>query len=599
MKKFFYSIFLFFAFLESFPQQFEAFVKYGIKDSNGKIITNAIYDNIYEFDSGVGKIRKNNLYGLLKEDGNEVLPCMYSSIDRLKSGLYLVTKTNDSVVTKYGLVNKKGEFLLQPEYSNIYSLTDNYFSSEKNELFMFSKEDTLFGIVNQAGKIIAPPLFSSLEYLPNDLILVKQKNERGFSEFLFMDTTGRKCNSEVYDEVLYLDTTNILVSKDGKRGILNEKLENRLPIKYEDFGKLGYGVIPAKLNNRWGLVSTNEKTIIKFKYDSLFIIKLFDFTGDVEIVKKGSEVKSIALVAFKAESGRWGLADLSGKIIQKPIFENIEYYQLFQKIKNNPVAIVVEQNSKKGLINSSGDILVPILYDGFQKAEYDQNDFYGIVVSLNEKYGFMNRDAQLITEIKYDEVSYDFDGHGTCQYALVRQKDKWGCVDTKTGKEVISPKYAALSFIGLDSKTGDTNDLYNIQFCKAAREIIIDTISSSEEYENGNSTGKFELIRIIELEGKENYVVEFPKKWALIDIRGNELSPFKYTTTRDFFVEGLLPVGVENKWGFVDESGKEVIPVQYESGNAYLQEYFYEGKTQVRFNDKLIYIDKSGKEINN
>ena len=90
----------------------------------------------------------------------------------------------------------------------------------------------------------------------------------------------------------------------------------------------------------------------------------------------------------------------------------------------------VSLKGKSGFVDSSGNIVVPLVYDwvGSFRSGFAN-------VCLNGKWGTINKDGKLIVPIKYDFIDNFYLGK-----AIVKLNDKMGLVDS-TGRIVISLKY--------------------------------------------------------------------------------------------------------------------------------------------------------------
>lgn len=92
--------------------------------------------------------------------------------------------------------------------------------------------------------------------------------------------------------------------------------------------------------------------------------------------------------------------------------------------------------------------------------------------------------------------------------------------------------------------------------------------------------------------------VKKDRVWALIDSKGKELTPFKYSLgyvlylNTDFCVNGLISVIVNNKFGYITDKGEEVIPCIYDRAT-----FFEKGAARVKSNGTWVLINNKGKEI--
>jgi hypothetical protein len=138
-----------------------------------------------------------------------------------------------------------------------------------------------------------------------------------------------------------------------------------------------------------------------------------------------------------------------------------------------------ESNGKYGLINTKGEVVLPVEYDaiyGFNTTDAPLDRIWWI--KKNGLYGAINEKAQLIIPLQYTDVELFSYGK-----ALVKTTDKWGIIDIK-GKTIVPFKFS------------DTKPYSN----------------SKAEY------------RILAKEG--NY-------WGIIDNKGKIILPFLYVKYED------------------------------------------------------------------
>jgi len=293
----------------------------------------------------------------------------------------------------------------------------------------------------------------------------------------------------------------------------------------------------------------------------------------------------------------------------------------YRKIENSTLKfddglMVVEYDGKFGFINEAEKLVIPCIYDSFDKYKIKFHNgaycfFEGYAsVKLDNKWGFIDNTGERITPFKYDEVAGFRDGRAA---VITGDSDnhKLGFID-KTGKEIIPLKYKVATFpplfseglaaVRLNGKCGfiDKND----------KEIIPFKYSSVENFRNGlasvyfdDKTGLIDKNDNVIIPIEYDYVihndsgfiqVELNDKWGILDMTGKTIVPIKYDTVDDFY-DGLARVRLNDKWGFVDLNGNEVILVQYDNTG-----YFSlnkNGCVDVTIGEKSALIDKTGKQL--
>ena len=112
---------------------------------------------------------ENDLFGLKDNDGNIIAPAEYKKI--IMTGRYgwIVQRKN-----KYGIMNSKGEFLIEPKYRYADRILGRYIKLGN---------DHDFGIYNEYGESILPPVYSSIDLLYGTMFLTYKNFRYGVSDF--------------------------------------------------------------------------------------------------------------------------------------------------------------------------------------------------------------------------------------------------------------------------------------------------------------------------------------------------------------------------------------------------------------------------------
>lgn len=107
-----------------------------------------------------------------------------------------------------------------------------------------------------------------------------------------------------------------------------------------------------------------------------------------------------------------------------------------QKTDQNQVVADVKLDGKWGIIDKSGNVVIPCKYDN----EYLSFNEDLAAVELDGKWGFIDKSGKLVIPCKYEYAGGFSDG-----LALVKLDGKWGFID-KSDKLVIPCKYEEASF---------------------------------------------------------------------------------------------------------------------------------------------------------
>ena len=304
--------------------------------------------------------------------------------------------------------------------------------------------------------------------------VVQKNGRRGF-----INKNGYEVIPCIYDDAGDFHEGLAYVNKNGKWGYIDKNNKPVVPLIYESASSFCQGLALVKKNNRYGYIDHAGREVIKCTYESadsfseglarvvtkgktgyidisgnLIIPQLYaggwSFHNGIAIVskirklfverqggidKRGSEIvpfvySSISTFgtdgfAVVSKNNKSGLIDVSGNQIVPCIYEGARAHD-----KLFPVA----QNSKWGFINTSGNIVIPFKF--FEA--YGFQDEMCIVRDSNYFYGYVNNNGDEITPCKYQDAHYFNNG-----FADVQFHDKWGVVN-KQGKLVIPCIYDSI-----------------------------------------------------------------------------------------------------------------------------------------------------------
>jgi hypothetical protein len=182
----------------------------------------------------------NKKYGLVNKKGEEVLKCVYDTIDihnLIRGGSNnprehrLLLKLNN----KYGLCNSSGKTIIPTFYDNLFLVYGN-FSNRYNNFtsFYYAFYHRKVGLINGAdGKIIIPCEYDAIifnsrykdEHYHTTNYLVAIKN----GQFGLIDFKGKICLPFIYDNIQETENHQYSVKLNGKPDLLDKDLKPVVP----------------------------------------------------------------------------------------------------------------------------------------------------------------------------------------------------------------------------------------------------------------------------------------------------------------------------------------------------------------------------------
>lgn len=170
------------------------------------------YDFIGEFKNGFAQVEINNKWGFVNTDGEEIIPPKYNFVSDFCEGLARVQLSTEYKSTpskyifihdleedfteaqfnnKWGVVNQDGKEVVPPKYDFVHDFQEGFAKVELNGRW---------GFINQQGQEIVAPKYDCVYDFQEDFAEVKLFCEtRGFvnkdgEEFLFIE--GKEIGSE-------------------------------------------------------------------------------------------------------------------------------------------------------------------------------------------------------------------------------------------------------------------------------------------------------------------------------------------------------------------------------------------------------------------
>jgi hypothetical protein len=142
--------------------------KVGLLNLNQEVVLPAEYDNItFDFQEQYALIKRDGKWGMFGKDGNILCECIYDSVhlDFVGSNYACVANYSESGKLLYGLINKKGELIIDCLYHYIDStpIDDKFIVGQLSECDTKHQSKILYGLINGKGKSALPCLYESKE----------------------------------------------------------------------------------------------------------------------------------------------------------------------------------------------------------------------------------------------------------------------------------------------------------------------------------------------------------------------------------------------------------------------------------------------------
>ncbi|MEO0007546.1 MAG: hypothetical protein RJA20_1742 [Bacteroidota bacterium] len=296
--------------------------------------------------------QQQGLYGMKAQDGTVLITPQYSQLQYAYNGLMIATKGD-----KTGIINEANEVVIPFIYKNLELLYRNPLDPApmgvrlEDLRLIARKEDDSAGIIDGRGKVVAPFHSSSL----------------AFAHYFYPATrhSGGQMSTPAPEYARVRRQSALIYASD-----------------------------PA------GAVNGDGKILLPLEYRSLEI-NYSSFHPEWVQVLKGDSL---------------GLFDLNGNWVFPPgKYQSIGYLQLVNpELIGTPALLVVTADTpsdaegvsyrKAGLVDSLGNQILPLEYDGFGLSFYWKDQLHCWVQKLG-KWGLVNRSGQVLIPFEHLQPS--------------------------------------------------------------------------------------------------------------------------------------------------------------------------------------------------
>ncbi len=269
--------------------------KWGFSDSIGKIVIPIKYNNVCPFNKKCAAFQLNKKWGLIDIEGNETVSATYDSVGNYFKEYYVYDNSLKKTKFKTGIeVYQNGKV--------------SYVDINGENLYKNGRVEDAFDFEMYDSK----RYLEKIEFLRNGELVGYEIIKTGFSI------------EPQYDSLIYSDTDWAYFGK-------------KQPEPY----------FLARKDNKWGVISTSNKTILPFEYDALL------------------EERFNSKKLFKKD-GKWGVLD-----------ENlvISLENIYDSIARTRAGYLIQLDSKLGVFNYKFEEIIPIIYPQITLSE-DKKGYY-------------------------------------------------------------------------------------------------------------------------------------------------------------------------------------------------------------------------------
>lgn len=555
--------------------------KYGLVDSNGMILKDAVYKDICAEGDYIYFEDQDGNKGIMTFSLNELFKGNYYNIEPFEKSLFLISDGDN-----YGLIDIKGNIIVPMEYqSNIKIVGDLIITTDH------PSQETLSGFTFQGRKVFDHGFecYNIWEFLPGYYLC--ETTQYPSSCYNIINMEGKAIYSQDYMKIKLIEKGIIsILSRDGW-GLADINGNVRIAPFYKKELSFIDGIATIEVFGSPYKHEATEDGTIYLKSDTGIICLDQRFYWGTEFVF------DLCIVRSKKEH-RVGVVDKKGSIVVPTIYEAISVLSNGQ--------ILVKNNDLIGIAHPDGQFLLPPIFESIREVSKDVIK----VVWLSSKVESWSCNGPY----KYSD---DYKKHSTARLfdqpyirsALIQKNGHFlspgFCfVGNVCGEYAVAYKETIVKGNNHHQRTFLNNcGIINLNgdIILEAKYRWIKLFINSYAIVLGENYGLFDLrtkiikwyddfdIRYVWDVDDFGHAIFTTKKnndkecdWGVLDINGILVSPNKYDYI-ELLDNGLIKVAKEyctlkyrddyqgyetstkwySKWGLLDKSGKEVVPCIY------------------------------------
>ena len=388
--------------------------------------------------------------------------------------------------------------------------------------------------------------------------------------------------------------------------------EVQLHYKVEEISEYNYFTLEQ--NQKYGVIDKNGNIVIEAEYEAVQIpnpskaifvcVKKYnENTKEYETVVYNEKkevlfsnyknVQSISIytnvnstpyeksVLTYKENGKYGLINLEGKQITKPVYDEIS------SINYKEGTFLVKQNELEGIINMKGKVIIKCEYESVTSDNYYSENGYnkqaGFIVSKKTedgyRYGYANYRGTIILNPIYTQLERVTEiANEKGVYFIAFKNGQAGLL--KNNKEILNYEYEDIQYNVLGSifvtkrngKYGAVNQegttvLYPEYDNVYTGGMYLNALKDKDIFIFDLNGNKIETNEVSKTKTENaNYYITIDKnnKYKVVDSKDNIIIDKDYTYIEylpgDYFI-----VERDSKSGIIDSNGKSVIELKYDS----------------------------------
>jgi len=435
------------------------YLKVGVKNKRpvfynalGNSVVDWGYDRFKEFSEGFCAVKQNEKWGLVNQEGKEVLLCEYIVINSFSEGWaavqdemgwYFIDSTLEIKLDLrdteylavgnlseglcwykikrnkkfyYGFMNKKGEPMINSIYTKAFDFQQGRARVVKNRKT---------GLIDKTGTFVMFPKKYDLVF-PFEENGIAQVRVNNMGDFGLINRKGKTLTSCIYKKIFPFKKGFAKIVTPKGIGFVDTLGNEIIPPQYRAVGELSEGLVAVQhgFSYLWQYINMENEIAFKGKFSraepfkngrAIVALRRSDKSANLVIDKNGNEVelKRNGMVLHFAEN-KYGfrrfIRDNDGNVQSSYCYYtdslglhlfNRKQFNKVEPFKNN-IGLVQHDNQKWGTLTNYGYEIIPNKFH--QIFPLQDNMFSAIAAEL---FGLCDKDGNMVLEPVFDYIKLE------------------------------------------------------------------------------------------------------------------------------------------------------------------------------------------------
>lgn len=341
------------------------------------------------YEDDVLRVKSNGKYGLINFKGDKILDTVYDDIYTLKG-------TKNSLILKKdgntGICNNYGNIIAETKYKDIKPLGTNYENG-----YVIVTTDNKYGVIGIDKTIKIEPTYEEIKYIGSEQYYSIKVNGNAY----IYDNVTKTTFQTAYESVENMAGENVIVKQKGAYRIVDKAGAQKIQDGYEYLEYAFSNNYIAKKNGKYGIINDSGTEVVECKYANIIYNKIGEFIqADID------DIESVILNKNLEEKIHGIISEINDNrgYIRVRVGQEYKYFNFKLEEKQNTdlfttnTLFLKKQNGKYGFVNKEGKVIVDYVYDDAK----EQNVYGYCAVQKNGKWGSINSNGAIVQDTNVD-----------------------------------------------------------------------------------------------------------------------------------------------------------------------------------------------------